>query len=329
LKPKTDPERDETGSRNSPWITAPADSDSESAAARRARFERATTSARRARFSALSSLLSDDSPHVWDEVRKQLDSAGVQAVPALRRATHSSHPLVRSRARTVIADREKRLSLRRLLRYSLRDQVDLERALFLLARFRDPELDPRPYQRALDAMAAEVSRRASKKEGELQRALCLCEYLGKELEFGGSLSDFHHPDNIHIHRAIERRAGMPLTLCAIYMFVARRANMRVAPLPLPGHVMLRVYGANQSVIVDPYERGKARSEADCRKYLEQHKLAYHPAWLSDATDGVMLKRQVMNLLRSAQTRGLKRDARELACVMRALEPRFKADPSVR
>jgi regulator of sirC expression with transglutaminase-like and TPR domain len=317
VKSKTNPERDEAGAEEPRLSAASPDTKRESG------------TVERARFSVLVSLLSDDSAHVWDGVRRQFESAGARALPALRKAAQSPHPLVRSRARTILADREKRLALRRLLRYAVRENLDLERALFLLARFRDPELDPRPYQRALDAMAAEVSRRASKKSGELQRALCLCEYLGKELEYGGTLSDFHHPDNIHIHRAIERRAGMPLTLCAIYMFVARRANMKVAPLPLPGHVMLRVYGANQSVIVDPYEKGKARSEADCKKYLEQHKLAYHPAWLSDAGDAVMLKRQVMNLLRSAQTRGLVRDARELSSVMRALEPRFKADRSVR
>ena len=317
MKSRTDPERDESGAREAPLLAAPSGASIAPAAARKARF------------AVLASLLSDESPRVWDEVRRQFEAAGTRALPVLRKAAKSPHPLVRGRARTILADREKRLALRRLLRYAMRDTLDLERALFLLARFRDPELDPRPYQRALDAMAAEVSRRAAKKEGELARALCLCEYLGKELEFGGSRASFHHPDNIHVHRAIERRAGMPLTLCAIYMFVARRANMRVAPLPLPGHVMLRVYGANQSVIVDPYERGKARSEADCKKYLEQHKLAYHPAWLSDASDQVMLKRQVMNLLRSAQSRGLKRDARELSSLMRALEPRFKSDPSVR
>jgi regulator of sirC expression with transglutaminase-like and TPR domain len=317
LKSRTDPERDETGALKAAPIAAPA------------RIEREPAAVRKARFAVLASLLSDESQRVWEEVRRQFEQEGSRALPALRKAAASTDPLARGRARTMLADREKRAALRRVLRYSMREKLDLERALFLLARFRDPHLDPRPYQRALDAMAAEVTRRAAKKDGELQRALCLCEYLGKELEFGGSRADFHHPDNIHIHRAIERRAGMPLTLCAIYMFVARRANLRVAPLPLPGHVMLRVYGANQSVIVDPYERGKARSEADCKKYLEQHKLAYHPAWLSDAGDAVMLKRQVMNLLRSAQTRGLKRDARELSCLMRALEPRFKADPSVR
>jgi regulator of sirC expression with transglutaminase-like and TPR domain len=285
--------------------------------------------AQKARLVVLASLLSDDSPLVWDEVRRQFEQAGARALPTLRKAAQSAQPLVRARARSLLAERDKRFALRRLLRYSLRDKIDLERALFLLGRHRDPHLDPRPHQRALDAMAAEVARRAKKKQGELSRALCLSEYLGGELEYGGSIADFHHPDNIHLHCAIERRAGMPLTLCAIYMFVARRAGFRVAPLPLPGHVMLRIYGSNQSVIVDPYERGKARSEADCRKYLEQHKLAFHPAWLSDAGDAVMLKRQVMNLLRSTQARGLKRDARELSTLMRALEPRFKADPSVR
>jgi regulator of sirC expression with transglutaminase-like and TPR domain len=317
LKPETDRTRDL------------ADGETRALAARSRDAQVLSAAALKARLAVLASLLSDESPLVWDEVRRQFEQAGTRALGTLRKAAQSPHPLVRARARSILAERDKRLALRRLLRYCMRDKIDLERALFLLGRHRDPHLDPRPHQRALDAMAAEVSRRAKKKQGELSRALCLSEYLGGDLEYGGSIGDFHHPDNIHLHCAITRHAGMPLTLCAIYMFVARRAGFRVAPLPLPGHVMLRVYGSNQSVIVDPYERGKARSEADCKKYLEQHKLAFHPAWLSDASDAVMLKRQVMNLLRSTQARGLKRDARELSILMRALEPRFKADPTLR
>jgi regulator of sirC expression with transglutaminase-like and TPR domain len=176
-------------------------------------------------------------------------------------------------------------------------------------------------------MALEVSRRAHQKQDELARARTLVEYLGDELDFGGSLGEFHHPDNIHLHRAIERRAGMPLTLCAIYAFVARRCDLRAEIVPLPGHVMLRLYGGEESVIVDPYHGGVERSHADCLEYLAQHGLSFEPAWFRGADDASMLRRQVLNLARSARKRGLKRDARDLGLVLRAADSQTRAAAS--
>jgi regulator of sirC expression with transglutaminase-like and TPR domain len=269
-------------------------------------------------------LLADESPTVWRAVRVELERAGPAARPALERALRSDDPARRGRARRLLAAIDRRAVVRRLARYVCRPQIDLERALFILGRLHTPRLDPRPYLRALDAMALEVSRRAHQKSGELSRARALVEYLGDELEFGGTLGEFHHPDNIHLHRAIERRAGMPLTLCAIYAFVARRSDLAATVVPLPGHVMLRLRGATDSVIVDPYHGGVERSHKDCLEYLAQHGLAFEPAWFRDADDAALLRRQIQNLARSAEKRGLRREARDLGLVLRAAQAQVRA-----
>lgn len=272
----------------------------------------------KSRFAALAHLLGDPSPTVWTAVRRELEQAGAAALPTLRKAARADAADVRARARTILAQLDKRKALRRLVRYACRDTIDLERALLLLGRHHTPGLDPRPYLRALDAMALEVSRRAHMKTRELDRALTLVDYLGEELELGGSVGEFHHPDNIHLHRAIERRAGMPLTLCAIYQSVAQRSGLNVSILPLPGHVMLRLHGDEESLIVDPYHYGRTRSQRDCLEYLAEHGLAFEAEWFRGASDRVLFRRQVMNLTRSAEKRGLKQDARELTKLLLVL-----------
>jgi len=276
---------------------------------------------RRRRLDALASLLSDDADTVRAQVRAHLLRAGPEALPALRRAAAGEQPRIRARARGLLLEMEQREALRRLARFAVREPLDLERALFLLARFHAPGLDPRPYQRALDAFAAGVARRAAAESDPMKRALTLVEHLGGEVGMGGSVGEFHHPDNIDLHRAIERRAGMPLTLSALWLFVARRASIQAALVPLPGHVMLRLTGDRQSVIVDPYHKGRVRTEAECREYLRRHGLPARPSAFQDAQPGMMLRRQVSNLLRSARMRGLSREVRSLAALLRALEPR--------
>jgi regulator of sirC expression with transglutaminase-like and TPR domain len=285
--------------------------------------------AERDRLGALIALMADDSPLVWEKVRQELLLGGRRAEHALRRAARSSEARTRSRARTLLSEAERRRVARRLVRFASRESIDLEQALFLLARYAEPELDPRPYQRQLDSLAAELLERGRHISSEIERARLLPRYLGTELGFGGSQGDFHQPDNIHLHRVLERKQGLPLSLSAVYLFVARRMGMRAAILPLPGHVMLRLHTRDRGLIIDPYHKGQERTERDCRHYLNQIGTEFNPLFLRDAGDRVLFKRQVLNLSRSAEKRGLKREVQDLALVIHALDPKSAASLAAR
>jgi len=267
----------------------------------------------------LGDFLGDDSPVVRAEVRRQLVEAGKAALPLLEHAAKSADPKLRSRARLLLAERARRACLRRLCAYVASRPIELETALFLLARWADPRLDVRPWRAQLDALAQQVGNLARERNEELYQASALADVLGRQLGFGGNTAEFHHPDNIHIHRALARRRGMPLTLSAIYHIVARRAGIRTALLPLPGHVMLRLYAGTKSVIVDPYDRGKLRTERDCRAYLKLNGLHFQQAWFTDASDANMLRRQLLNLQKSASVRGRRSEARVAQTLLALLD----------
>lgn len=263
--------------------------------------------------------MGDPSPTVWRAVRRELESAGPAARRALRDAVRDEQPGVRARARALLLDERRRRVVGRLIGLAARGPIDLERGFWLLSRLEDPGLDARPWRLALDAMGAEVRRRAAQLPAGLDRARVLSEYLGGELGFAGRPIDYYHPDNVFLHRALTRRAGLPLTLCAIYLFVARRAGLRAAVVPLPGHVMLRVHTATRSLLLDPFHRGEERSHRECLEYLAQHGLSYQAAWFRDADDAAMLQRHVLNLKGSLLRRGRRREARRLDRVALALE----------
>jgi len=274
--------------------------------------------ARRDRLRTLVELLNDDSPTVFAAVRSELDRAGRLALPTLQRAAESPHARLRARARSILQERDRKGAMRRLIRYGSRQKIDLERALFLLGCLEQPNLDPRGYKKALDAMAAEVARRAADEQDTLSRPMVLSHYLGNELGYIGAEVDFDHPHNIHLHRAIERKRGMPLTLVAIYLFVARRAGFRAAAVALPGRVMLRLYAGRRSLLIDPFKGGRVRTKMDCIKYLAQNGLVPRPDWFRDASDATLFQRHVLNLMASSQMRGLERQARDLHQLARVI-----------
>jgi regulator of sirC expression with transglutaminase-like and TPR domain len=278
-------------------------------------------SERSARLEALRRLIGDESAFVWERVRPEIAREGRVARPMLRREERSSDARVRIRARMLLEELDRRGIVRRLAGYAAREKIDLEPALFLLARYLQPRLDPRPWQRTLDSIAAELVDRGRRTKDELERVRLLPRYLGTELGFGGSKGEFHNPDNIHLQRVIDRRAGMPLSLCAVYLFVARRIGIRGGILPLPGHVMLRLWAGPTGLIFDPYHRGQERTERECRRYVEQNRMQFDASMLREAPERALFKRQLLNLSRSAEKRGMRREIADLALVIHALESR--------
>ncbi len=269
---------------------------------------------------ALAVLIDDESPLVWRAVRAEFRRLGRRAVPLLwRLARGSDRPRARGRARGLLAERDRERAERRLARFACGDALDLERGLFLLVRLQEARFDARPYLKTLDRLADRVRKSASAESGGL--AAALCRVLGTELRYGGALPDYHHPDNLHLHRALERHRGLPLTLTAIWLFVARRVGLRAAALPLPGHVMLRLYSGpgTEPLIVDPFDYGRLRTERECLQYLTRHGLEFRPEWFRDADDRTMFRRQLANLARSHELRRLPRELRGVQRILGILD----------
>lgn len=209
-----------------------------------------------------------------------------------------------------------------MVRLALAPRISLESGLWLMSRFETPDLDVRPYQLALDAFAAEVLKRLERGKSRARPSDVLIDYLAGELRYSGDSVDYHHPDNVYLHTAITRRRGMPLTLTALYMAVARRASIRASAIALPGHVMLRIYDADRAVLCDPFHAGKRLSERDCLGYLADHGLPFQPHWFDDAQDSALWLRHLRNLERGCAKLELAADARALAGVIGVLERRL-------
>lgn len=280
-----------------------------------------------ARLASLLELFGDPSPTVWRGVRRGLDELGREALPALRRLARRGTAAERGRARLLLLRRARERVARRLVRFAAGGAVDLERGLLLLSRFEDPRFDARPTIAALDAFAAELARRLETRRPGLDSGLELARYLGTELGFDGDREDYHHPDNIYLHRALVRRRGLPLTLTALYLCVARRAGIQAAPVALPGHVVLRLHGHQKHALLDPFHAGRRISERDCLGYLARNGLPFRPEWFADASDAELFERQVRNLRASYEPRGLARELELLDLVLEAVE-RHAARPAV-
>lgn len=258
------------------------------------------------RLLALVSLLSDENPRVVAEARRALREFGALALPSLDLAVAGTDAKLRSRAR--LARDEVRMALleNELLQLAKRldrDPGALEQGCILLARTRDPDLDPTTIRAALDAMADDLGSRLDDVRSPRVVVATMTRLLAQELGFQGNQRNYYDPDNSYIDKVLQRRTGIPISLSAVYLFVARRLSIPLVGIGMPGHFLLRHARAEPMLFIDPFGGGRILTEADCLRYLDEGEFGYDPSYLLPMTDGTILLRMIRNLLIIYRNRG--------------------------
>jgi regulator of sirC expression with transglutaminase-like and TPR domain len=150
------------------------------------------------------------------------------------------------------------------------DQVDLTTAALELARDAYPELVFEPVIRWIDERAGElrgpVARAASDEAllGEL--AECLAGRQG----IVGSREIFEHADGSFLHRVIERKTGIPISLSVLYMAVAQRTGIPLKGVAAPGHFLTCYETFDTPLFVDAFAGGKIRTIDETVVWLEEN-----------------------------------------------------------
>jgi regulator of sirC expression with transglutaminase-like and TPR domain len=161
----------------------------------------------------------------------------------------SERTLARERFGEIVADDE--------------DELDLaEAALWLAAEA--CEVDVPACLARLDALAASI-RPALPARGGLRERV---EILNRELfgvhGFHGARDDYYDPRNSFLNAVLDRRTGIPISLCVVYLEVAQRLGFDAEGVSFPGHFLARVTERMEDglLIVDAFE-GRIATHAEC------------------------------------------------------------------
>jgi regulator of sirC expression with transglutaminase-like and TPR domain len=147
-------------------------------------------------------------------------------------------------------------SRRLLKRFVAQEPIDLARAALAVAREEYPDLDEGYYLRRFDELASGVHAGLPSGASPERKVGRLNSYLFHELGFNGNRGDYYDPRNSFLNEVLDRRTGIPLTLCIVYMEVGRRCGLRVDGVGFPGHFLCKVQVEGGELVVDPFHRGQ-------------------------------------------------------------------------
>ncbi len=242
-------------------------------------------------------LLADDDLAVSSQIRAQLVAGGSES--RLWLAQHRLHadPMVRRRVQEILdhfGSAEAEAAFLAFLGHH-GENLDLEEGLWRFVCTTYPEAPVAAYRAQLDEWAARLA-------DEMAEAVNGADILGRinrllftELGFKGNEQQYYDPANTYLNLVMDRRLGIPISLCIIYLSVCRRLNLPVTGIGMPGHFLCRYQTPREEHYIDAFHGGKLLTRIDCLRRLKQFAVDYEDTVLQPISPRRILHRVISNL----------------------------------
>lgn len=175
-------------------------------------------------------------------------------------------------------------------------RLPLLEAAVCLGQDEYPRLDVQQVLAEVDALLARVRARLPADASALHKLRMLNHFFFEELGFAGNRNHYHDPDNSYLHRVLERRRGIPVSLAVLWLELAQGLGLEAQGVGFPGHFLVKVQvptpagqtsreaKALAQVVIDPFS-GESLSREELLERLD--------TWRS-SVDGDLPHSQVAN-----------------------------------
>ncbi len=101
------------------------------------------------------------------------------------------------------------------------------------------------------------------------RLAALKHILSDQENYEGDAETYDDLQNADLMRVVDRRKGMPISLCLLYIHVGRENGWDVEGLNFPGHFLARIQFGAERIIFDPFSKCKVMEAPDLRSLLKK------------------------------------------------------------
>jgi len=141
--------------------------------------------------------------------------------------------------------------------------LPLVEAAVSIAQDDEPQLDTQAVLAEIDALAERLKRRIPADAVPVQRLRWLNRFFFQELGFAGNVNDYYDPANSYLHRVLDTRRGIPITLAVLYIELATQIGLTARGVSFPGHFLIKLKMPQGEVVIDPFTgHSLSREELD-------------------------------------------------------------------
>ena len=211
---------------------------------------------------AVERILAGEDSDLADLTIREIRSQEQRYGPLISELAKNPDPKIQARARLILRFWGK-LTQPEFTRESAKPELlswaDLEAFCWQLAEVENPETDTAGGMAYLDQLGQAVEKNLPRRSiSPTDSISAMRQVLARREGFRGNLDDYFHPSNSYLHRVVETKLGIPLTLALVYIFAGQRAGLEVYGLNTPGHYLAGIGG----VAFDPFHGGVVLSADD-------------------------------------------------------------------
>ena len=177
-------------------------------------------------------------------------------------------------------------------------KVNLLRAALLVGKLDNAEINPAHYEKVIGEMVTEIRATLPKDANSTQQLAALGKYMFEENGYHGSRGDYYNRANSYLNEVIDDREGIPITLSVLYMELARRLDLKMAGIGLPGHfVVAQLRGKKEPQLIDVFEGGKLITRKDAGEIVRNFAgIQLQNAHLEPVDNRAIIVRMLRNLI---------------------------------
>ncbi|WP_347157885.1 transglutaminase-like domain-containing protein [Pontibacter chitinilyticus] len=245
---------------------------------------------------ALISLLDDVDFEVAAHVEQKIVSLGEGIIPFLEEEWEETlNPDLQKKIEDLIHNLQFDGLLHRLQEWKKEGAQDLLKGMWLVNSYLYPDVEYGTITREVDQLYYEAWTHMKEEMHPYDQVKSLNNVLFREKKFSANTKNFHSPANSMLHLVLETKRGNPLTLCVIYMTIAKRLHMPVHGVNLPNLFILTYKMDGIQFYINVYNKGLILSKADIDNYILQLNLNPIDIFYEPCSNLDIIKRALRNL----------------------------------
>lgn len=271
---------------------------------------------------ALVSLLDDEDTNIVNHVEEKIISLGEPIIPFLERAWEKSmDPTVQERIEDLVHTLQYDVLRDRLLAWYEQEDPDLLEGMCLIASYQYPDIDQDKIRQELEQLYYEAWLEFKPEAHPFDQVKLLNSVIFGKLKFSANTKNFHSPGNSMINVVLQTKKGNPISLCVVYMMIARKLKMPVYGVNLPNLFILTYKDdSHKQFYINAFNRGLIFSREDIDNYIAELRINPQEQFYEPCDTRDIIKRCLRNLINSFDKLGDHAKSEEVKQLLKTIAP---------
>lgn len=280
---------------------------------------------------ALIKLIDEPDQKVYSQIRDQIFSYGMDAIPILETIWENSFDIIiQKRTLDLIHEIQFENTFMKLTNWAHYESSNFLKGFILVSCYNYPDLDIELIIKQVGKITQDIWIEINNNLTGLEKIRVINHVFYDVYKFRGNKKNYFSPDNFFINNLLDSKLGNSLSLGLLYLVVCQSLKIPIYGINLPNHFILAYVDSNSirknSVIdksnvlfyLNPFNKGTVFTKNEIDIYIEQMNLKKDNNYYTPSNHKVLISRLLEEIILSYEKIGYKDKVFELQKLQKAV-----------